>query len=365
MKKLFVVVPAILLAVFLLNSFVLKDKEAEKKPTKKAKSSEVANVIFKSADGGQTWQNISEGLPKRLQREGVGGNFFTNDQGLYLRSGNGIYHTEANATTHWTTDIFPGKQNNIAPGNNGIYAYSFRGQFLKKINGTNKWSAMYTNFQEQAVRLNPTADWMYEHYKEKGVSTLFETAGGTVFIGSSSSLFRSTDSGKTWEQVHVGSGRMKLAESGGVLIATYNDGIVRSTDNGKTWVPVISEGGAGMEVERINRGFAAIVNNIVTQTNTLHISLDNGKTWKTIAEDLQPSWSSMLMKKIGLIESTSNVLSIKQMGKYLISGRTDGIFKSADMGKTWTKLSLPPNEDYGYNLSVAGNVIYIMPSKGC
>jgi hypothetical protein len=103
---------------------------------------------------------------------------------------------------------------------------------------------MYTNFQEQAVRLDRTIDWMYTNYKERDVRTVFETAGGTVFIGSNNSLFRSTNSGKTWKQVHVGDGRMKLVESNGVLLTTSKDGILRSTDDGQNWDRVISEGGA-------------------------------------------------------------------------------------------------------------------------
>jgi len=160
MKKLFVFVTAVPLVLFLLNSFVLKEKEAKKKPIKEGKSSAIVNVIFKSADGGQTWQDISKGLPENLQREGVWGHgLFANDRGLYLRAGNGVYHSEPNSTTtFWTKEIFPGKQREIAPGKNGIFAYNFRGQFLQKINGTSDWSPMYTNFQEQAVRIDKTID---------------------------------------------------------------------------------------------------------------------------------------------------------------------------------------------------------------
>ena len=367
MKRLFVFVPAIFLVLFLLNSFVLKEKEAKKKPIKEGKSSAIVNIIFKSADGGQTWQDISEGLPEKLQREGVWRDgLFANDRGLYLLAGNGVYHSEPNSTTpFWTKEIFPGKQRNIAPGRNGILAYNFRGQFLQKINGTNNWSPMYTNFQEQAVRIDRTIDWMYKNYKEREVRTVFETAGGTVFIGSNNSLFRSTNSGKTWKQVHVGDGRMKLVESNGVLLTTSKDGILRSTDDGQNWDRVISEGGVGIAVERIDGGFAAIVYNTITQTNSVHISLDSGKTWNAIGEELQPSWSSLLIKKIGLLKSSSDILSIKQMGKYLICGRSDGIFRSSDMGKTWKKLLLPAIENYGFNLSVSGNVIYVIPNKGC
>lgn len=359
--------PAVLLVLLLLNSFVLKKKEAKKKPIKEDKSAGIVNIIFKSTDGGQTWQDISKGLPENLERQGVRRDgFFANDRGFYLRTGNWVYHSEPNSTTSfWTKEIFPGKQASIAPGKNGIFAYNFRGQFLQKINGTSNWSPVYKNFQEQAVRQNGTIDWMYTNYKEKFVRNVFETAGGTVFIISSNSLFRSTNNGQTWKQVHAGGWEMKLVESNGILLATYNEGILRSTDDGQSWERVISEGGVGIAVERIDGGFAAIVNNTTTQTNSVHISMDNGKTWNAIGEDLQPSWSSLVMKKIGLLQFSSDISSIKQVGKYLLCGRSDGLFRSSDMGKTWQQLLFPPTENYGFNLSVSGNVIYVIPSKGC
>jgi len=366
MKRLFVFVPAILLVLLLLNSFVLKEKKAGEKTTKRTKS-EPVTIVFRSTDGGQTWQDISKGLPENLQRDGVWSHaLFANDRGLYLRAGNGVYHSEPNSTTtFWTKELFPGKQREITPGKNGIFAYSFRGQFLQKINGKSDWLPMYTNFQEQAVRINRTIDWMYTNYKEKQVCSVFETTGGTVFIGSNNALFKSTNSGKTWKYVHVVGWVMKMVESNGVLLAASTQGILRSTDDGENWDRVISEGGAGIAVERIDGGFAAIVNNTITQTNSIHISLDSGKTWNAIGEELQPSWSSLLMKKIGLLRSPSDISSIKQMGKYLICGRSDGIFRSSDMGKTWKKLLLPDIENYGFNLSVSGNVIYVIPNKGC
>ncbi|MGZ3776379.1 MAG: WD40/YVTN/BNR-like repeat-containing protein, partial [Mucilaginibacter sp.] len=249
----------------------------------------------------------------------------------------------------------------------GIFAYNFRGQFLQKINGQRDWSPMYTNFQEQAVRLNRTIDWMYTNYKEKQVSSVFETTGGTVFIGSNNALYKSTNSGKTWKHVHVGGWVMKMVESNGVLLAASSQGILRSTDDGENWDRVISEGGAGVAVavERIDGGFAAITYNTITKTNTVHISLDSGKTWNDLGEGLPPSLNSSLINLIGGLQSSSDISSIKQAGKYLICGRSDGIFRSSDMGKTWKKLSLPALENYGFDLSVSGKVIYVIPNKGC
>jgi photosystem II stability/assembly factor-like uncharacterized protein len=141
-------------------------------------------------------------------------------------------------------------------------------------------------------------------------------------------------------------------------------GILRSTNDGENWDRVISEGGAGIAVERIDGGFAAIAYNTITKTNTMHISLDSGKTWNDIGERLQPFWNMSLFKQIGGLQSSSDISSIKQLGEYLICGRSDGVFRSSDMGKTW-KLLLPSIENRGFKLSVSGNVIYAIPNKGC
>src|SRR5438046_644184 len=77
----------------------------------------VANIVFKSTDGGQTWQDISEGLPENSQGDG----FFANDGGLYLRAGNGLYHSQPNSTApFWKKEIFPDEHSSIAPGKTGI-----------------------------------------------------------------------------------------------------------------------------------------------------------------------------------------------------------------------------------------------------
>jgi photosystem II stability/assembly factor-like uncharacterized protein len=286
-----------------------------------------ANIVFKSADGGQTWQDISEGLPGNLQ----GDAFFASDSGLYLRAGNGIYHSKANSKApFWTKKVFLDENSDITAGKAGIYAFSFNGQFLQNINGTSVWAPKYTNFQEQEIR------------------TVFETAAGTVFIGCNRGLFKSTNGGETWKQVQAGGWVMKLVESKGVLLATSQVGIIRSTDNGENWDPVISEGGVGIAVERINGGFAAITFNTGSQTRRVRTSYDGGKTWQSIDDGLP---ASLLIS------------SITQVGDSFFCGHPDGIFRSSDNGKTW-KLLLPSIENKVFNLSVLGGVIYAVPRGG-
>jgi len=293
----------------------------------------VVNLVFKSADGGQTWQDISEGLPEPVLDEyGIHRDvFFANDNGLYLTAGNGIYHSKRNsAAPFWNKEIFPDQHSSITPGKTGIFAYNYNGQFLQKINGTSVWSPVYTNFPEKEIR------------------TVFETAGGTVFIGSNKGLFKSTNSGKTWKQVHTGGWVMKLVESNGVLMTTSQKGIVRSTDDGESWNLVISEGGVGIAIERIPGGFAAITYNTGSETRRVRTSYDGGKTWQPIDAGLPASPS---------------IASIVQVGEYFFCGHPTGIFRSSDKGKTW-KLLLPSIENKVFNLTVSGNVIYAIPRNG-
>lgn len=383
MKRSFVFVPAILIVLFLLNSFfVLKGKEARKKPTEEGQSftgvklgekrlidphakdstfklnrnkSGLVNIVFKSTDGGQTWQDISEGLPEIEQPV----NFFAGESDLYLHVKNVMYRSKSNLKTPvWEKENVPDLQsassrpsNSIAFNRSGVMAYNYKGQIYQKTPSAETWLPIHTNFKKHSMR------------------TIFETSDGTVFLGYDHGLYKSTDKGKNWKQVQKGL-VMNVVESEGVLIATGGNGIMRSTDNGEHWQWVISEGGAGIAIERIKGGFAAISYNTGTKSRRIRISLDRGKTWQAIDKGLRPSLS---------------ISSIKQMGKYLICGHPDGIFWSSDMGKTWnsvhpsvdkvdknefkfvTTWNSPSSEPGNvFRIYVSGNVLYaVAGSAGC
>src|SRR5688572_2069605 len=50
------------------------------------------NIIFQSKDGGQTWQDISDGLPENKKPEG----FFAGESDVYLRVKNAMYRSKSN-----------------------------------------------------------------------------------------------------------------------------------------------------------------------------------------------------------------------------------------------------------------------------
>jgi photosystem II stability/assembly factor-like uncharacterized protein len=374
MKKSFVYVPVFLIIVFLLNSFVLKDKKAWEGTTERTKSITSATlsdkslvdpsakvpvvkvnrdklglekIIFKSTDGGKTWLNMSKWLPEMEQPE----NFFAGESDLYLQVKNVMYRSKSNLVSPvWEKENVPDPQSaSIAFNRSGIMAFNYKGQIYKKTPAAKTWLPIHTNFNKHSMR------------------TVFETTDGTEFLGYDHGLYKSTDKGKNWKQVQNEGWVMNIVESEGVLVATGQKGIMRSTDNGEHWEWVISEGGVGIAIERIEGGFAAISYNTTTKSRRLRISLDRGKTWQAIDEALRPSLS---------------ISSIKQMGKYLICGHPDGIFQSSDMGKTWKnvypsvdkkefKFVPTLNDSFSepvkvFRIHVSGDVLYaVAGSDGC
>jgi hypothetical protein len=333
---------------------------ADNLQNQKTNTTGTANIVFRSADGGQTWQDISNGLPEPVKDDyGVGRNvFYANDNGLYYTDGNWIYHSNPNSTApFWTKDNFPDKHSNIAPGKTGIFAYSHNGSILQKLNGTNVWSPVFTDLQEKKVR------------------TVLETAGGILFIGTDAGLFRSANNGKTWKQVYAWGLLGKLAESDGVMVATSQKGIIRSTDGGENWELVISEGGVGIDVERIKGGFAAINYSTAAKTRRVRTSYDGGKTWQPIDAGLltqiivdsplrpinagnpaQGNDSAWHPKEAAppVLEYKTSII---QVGENFYCGHSDGIYGTSDKGKTW-KLVLPSVKGKMFKLCVSGNVIY-------
>jgi photosystem II stability/assembly factor-like uncharacterized protein len=311
---------------------------------------ETANLVFKSTDGGQTWQDISKGLPENLQKDSIRGNsFFANDKGLFLRVGNGLYHSTPNDTApFWTKETSTDENSSIAPNKSGIFANNYWGVMVKKANGTNAWVPIFDNSSEPRIR------------------SVFETAGGTIFIGTDRGLFKTDNSGKNWKHVYAGGWAGHMAESDGVLVSTSKRSIIRSTDNGENWALAISEDSVVFDVKQIKGGFAAITSNSepnTPKTSRLSASYDGGKTWQPI-----DAGDKVLIDSIGRTWDDRPFLqafqtSIIQVGENFISAHPHGIFRSSDKGKTW-KLLLPSVDGKVFNLFGSGNVIYAIPSRG-
>lgn len=319
---------------------------SETKIVEPAKDAGATNILLQSKDGGQTWQDISSSLPETEQPEV----FFAGPSEIYFRINGVLYRSESNLKTPvWEKANVPDQLTaTIAFNQSGVMAYSYDGKIYKKSTSSETWLPIYTNLISHEV------------------ATIFEVSDGTILRSTGKNFFKSSDKAQSWKLSQKG-WVGKVVESDGVLLASGVMGIMRSTDKGESWEWVISEGGVGIDVERIDGGFAAISYNTQSKSRRIRTSFDGGKTWKAIDEGLQPS---------------PNISSVKQLGSNLFIGHPDGIFSSSDMGKTWHRVlkgfgnglyaakvvSLNPAAvpEKVFKVYVSGNVLYAVGvTTGC
>lgn len=101
------------------HSLATGQQELEKAPLT------ATNVVFQSVDGGQTWQDVSAGLPEDVAVR----LFFAGDGAVYLGSQkDGLYRSRTtSATPIWENQLFlPEHINGIFPGRAGPYACCLR-----------------------------------------------------------------------------------------------------------------------------------------------------------------------------------------------------------------------------------------------
>lgn len=342
--KLFIVSLLFLATVFACSN----NKDSH--PTAKSTNAETAKVVFKSGDGGQSWEDISEGLPQNLQTDSLPANsFFANEAGLFLRMGSELYQNMADAANFaWTKKAIHGEESSFAKENS---ARALWGVNLNKADGTSIWSPIFEDPQGPRLR------------------SVFETAGGLVFIATDRGIFRTSDNGNTWKQIFNGALVGNLAESNGILLTTSMGKIIRSTDNGDSWAPVISEDNVAFDVKPFRDGFVAITADTESGKRRLSISTDDGNSWKSTLSDqldqtdidsIRRTWNDRINDRL---RSRTFMISVVQFDNDFLSVHPKGIYRSLDNGKTW-KLLLPSLGDKVFNLFISGKVIYAVRSKG-
>ena len=300
--------------------------------------------IFRSRDGGDTWDPASKGLQVAPYR------------GLpsilaLMQEGDTLY-----------------------AGTNGNLFYS--------IDSGSSWQQL-THFQD-----------------EMGIPGI-AFIGDTIFIGrhTEESVFFSNDNGKSWTQIDRGlTDRLgpHLIASGTTLFAQMRDHVFRLKDGEKSWTKLtIVDPWTKSTSESDIRGLV-VSDKIVyaaTADGNLFRSTDMGNSWKSIKPKTMQHFNGELVvveNTVFCISSGSvdgqvfrstdsgdswtmlstnltnqQLLSITALSqKTLYVGTLDGVFRSTDGGESWTKINAGIINTHIEDLVFFGNALYTITSDG-
>lgn len=307
-------------------------KLSVKNPKKSA-----TNIVFKSTDGGQTWDDLSIGLPAEISVTDI---LINNDQ-IYLASDLGIFHGSASFMPQdWENNILTGERVfGFFPAKNGFYAHSHHKGFIQEVPGTGYWATKFGNM------------------KDKIIHSVLETPEGTLFLSCDSGIFKSSDEGQSWKHVLAYGLIRNTVAVDDVLIASGLKGMFRSADGGEHWDLIRNDCDEAYKTVVVKGGIVAIAEgasqstgySLYEKNNRLIFSSDKGKTWERLDMSLL----------------SGDIYDVVQAGDYLFCSHKFGISRSADQGKTWEIVRAPQNDRNMILLTASGDAVYAVMFSGC
>jgi photosystem II stability/assembly factor-like uncharacterized protein len=330
-------------------------------------NSNQSGVLFRSTDGGQSWQQWQSPDNSRIFSAittASNGDFILGDTqtNLLQLAANKVNWKQA------TLPNIPFPLDDIAvAGKDILLAVSRQHGLFKSNNAGKSWQPTDFPARSSGFSLKPYQLAASPNY----------LADETIFIATGLSLFRSTDGGRTWQSLKTGTGSESFQArqvalspnfaSDQTLLASTPLSIYRSTNGGDTWQPVLSSGAETSTTDVLAfspDGRAAYAR--FGYGTSLFMSTDGGSSWQpqpsgqgesfsitstavdtnrtlTAAVEFEkkllqtPAWqniSEVLPESL----STLNALAYAPDGKLYAAG-SGGIIYSDDNGQSWQAFS--------------------------
>lgn len=300
--------------------------------------------IYLSTDSGETWENKRNGYDT-----GECWAFGESKDGV-LFAGDGQYYKLFRSTDYgdnWEFSatlrplVFATDSNNIvyAGTQDGLFGTTDNGitwaqnNFLKDIpvatilidNENNIYcgTGYYDNGNGVYLSTNDGVSWEHLGLDSMIVLTLEFDSEGTLFAGTKDNgLFKTTDKGQTWSQHTNGLYqkqvfRLEINSNDDIFIGSEEEGVFRSTDNGD-------------EFKEIGLPISNAKDIKFFRDSLLFASTPSGVQKYNISTK---KWTN-----IGLHDVFG--LDITESGTIYAATFADGLFKSTNFGKDWTKTSL-------------------------
>jgi photosystem II stability/assembly factor-like uncharacterized protein len=209
------------------------------------------------------------------------------------------------------------------------------------------------------------AQWTQTFGPEGGAAAVILPDGADIYAGTyQAGIFKSTDSGATWQQKINGFGYQSvvaMAKCGPYIIASGTEGLYRSSNGGDSWTLIPGFDALGGVATLAVQGTHVIAG---TSYDGVYVSSDTGATWAPSNSGLPPTDDLLWIPSSTSAGSTW----------FVFAGGSDsvGVHKSTDLGATWIRASsgLPAfdiiNVLYydGSNLFAAGTEVYKSTDMG-
>lgn len=335
------------------------------KPEKEKKTINESQGVFKSIDGGKTWEH----KVKAENNEFIDSIKISsmridpqNNDVLYLgTTGNGLYKSEDGANS-WKKIA---DENGILSGAATIYDIAIekgnsdivylatlngdRGELLKSENGGEKWTESYIiselNKPVNTVEIDPINN-------------------NVIYIGTEQGGFmKSENRGATWATLNWFEAGVKdvvidFRNNNGMIMRTSNE-ILKSVDRGNKWESlnekIINSSSVAVNFGAVSSTTMDNRNPLVIYINYLNLILrtkDGGYNWEklnTITPSLTAIGTIPQVKQIGLINDI------------IYYGAGNVIYKSENKGVNWSSYNIPIKGDVRYTVSdyINQEVIYV------
>ncbi len=256
----------------------------------------------------------------------------------------------------------------LANGNNIFAGTRYNGIYLSIDNGLN-WTAVDSGLTD----INIGA---------------FTKSGNNIYVGTSSSVFRSTDNGQSWTSLgnNIGFPVKSLAAIGDNIFAGVDwNGMYLFRDTATNWIAADS----GLVIDAVF-SLAVSGTNVFagTQFSGLFLSKDTGTSWIQVDSALVSGYcvyaiaandSNIFVGSNGISTSSNNgitwtadnngltnyyIKSFAVTGSYILAGAYNAIFLSTNNGSSWINVSGGLTTGTIFSIAISGNYIFVGTGSG-